>query len=78
MATSLPFAVGMTAAVQPDFFSCDIFDALPKDDLASMEHPLFSLATRPDRSILNYQHNGVEIEVTAAMPATAAPDAIFS
>lgn len=71
MATSLPFAVGMTAAVQPDFFSCDIFDALPKDDLASMEHPLFSLATRPDLSILNYQHNGVEIEVTPSVKGRA-------
>jgi len=37
-----------------DFFICDIFDALPKGDLASLEHPLFSLSTRPDRSILIY------------------------
>ena len=35
---------------QTEFFLCDIFAALPKDDLASMEHPLFSLATRPDLS----------------------------
>ena len=39
-----------------DFFVCDIFDALPKDDLGSMEHPMFSLSTRPDRRILNYSH----------------------
>ena len=26
-----------------DFFVCDIFGASPKDDLASMEHPIFSL-----------------------------------
>ncbi|MDO8327898.1 MAG: replication initiator protein A [Cypionkella sp.] len=57
--------------VQADFFSCDIFDALPKDDLASMEHPLFSLATRPDLSILSYRHNGVEIEVTPSVKGRA-------
>ena len=33
---------------QLDFFTCDIFDATPKSDTASMEHPLFSLSTRPD------------------------------
>jgi len=26
-----------------DFFICDILDAIPKDDMASMEHPIFSL-----------------------------------
>lgn len=71
MAMTLPFALGMTAAVQPDFFACDIFDALPKDDLASMEHPLFSLATRPDLSILHYRHNGVDIEVTPSVKGRA-------
>ena len=30
-----------------DFFVLDIADAVPKDDMASMEHPLFSLATKP-------------------------------
>ncbi len=52
---------------QRDFFLCDIFDAIPKDDLASMEHPLFSLSTRPDRRILSYAHNGVEITVTPSV-----------
>jgi len=54
-----------------DFFVCDIFDALPKDDLASMEHPMFSLSTRPDRRILNYAHNGVEITVTPSVKGLA-------
>jgi hypothetical protein len=44
-----------------DFFLCDVFGALPKDDMATMEHPVFSLATRPDLRILDYAHNGVEI-----------------
>lgn len=54
-----------------DFFICDIFDALPKDDLASMEHPMFSLSTRPDRRILNYEHNGTEITVTPSVRGLA-------
>lgn len=54
-----------------DFFVCDIFDALPKDDMASMEHPLFSLSTRPDRRILNYTHNGVEVTVVPSVKGLA-------
>jgi len=56
---------------QGDFFLCDIFDAIPKDDIASMEHPLFSLSTRPDQRILNYAHNGVEITVTPSVKGLA-------
>ena len=37
-----------------DFFVLDIADAVPKDDLASMAHPLFSLATKPDMRHLEY------------------------
>ena len=55
----------------PDFFLCDILDALPKDDLASMEHPVFSLATRPDRRILRYEHNGARIEVVPSVKGLA-------
>ena len=58
-------------ALQGDFFLCDIFDALPKDDLASMEHPLFSLSTRPDLRILSYAHNGIEITVTPSVKGLA-------
>ena len=54
-----------------DFFICDILDALPKDDMASMEHPLFSLATRPDRRILDYAHNGVQITVVPSVRGLA-------
>lgn len=39
-----------------DFFVLDIADAMPKDDMASMEHPLFSLATRPDMRHLEYRN----------------------
>ena len=56
---------------QRDFFLCDIFDAIPKDDIASMEHPLFSLATRPDRRVLDYEHNGAQITVTPSVKGLA-------
>jgi plasmid replication initiation protein len=68
---------GVTLARRPlqdaigDFFVCDFFDALPKDDIASMEHPLFSLSTRPDRRILSYAHNGVEVTVVPSVKGLA-------
>lgn len=47
------------------------FAASPKHDLASMEHPLFSLSTRPDRRVLNYRHNDTEITVTPSVDGRA-------
>src|SRR5688572_4969959 len=46
-----------------DFFVCDVTDAIPKDDMASMEHPIFSLATKPDTTIREYEHNGVSVTI---------------
>ena len=40
---------------QGDFFVCDIFDAAPKGDMASMAHPVFSLSTKPDHRIRRYE-----------------------
>ncbi len=57
-------ALTQGSALQRDFFVCDFFAAVPKHDLASMEHPLFSLSTRPDRRILSYTHGDVEMTVT--------------
>ncbi len=54
-----------------DFFICDFLDALPKGDLASMEHPIFSLSTRPDRRILSYAHNDVTIQVVPSVRGLA-------
>ncbi len=42
---------------QPDFFVCDIFDAAPKSDIASMEYPLFTLSTKPDFTTRFYERN---------------------
>lgn len=54
-----------------DFFVCDIFDASLKDDLGSMEHPMFSLSTRPDRAIRHYAHNGLTVTVTPSVRGRA-------
>ena len=62
------------AVYQPgmrDFFVCDFFDASPKADLGSMEHPMFSLSTRPDRTIRSYAHKGVEVTVTPSVRGRA-------
>ncbi|MEO0569301.1 MAG: replication initiator protein A [Pseudomonadota bacterium] len=40
---------------QGDFFVCDIFDAAPKGDTASMAHPIFSLSTKPDTRPRHYE-----------------------
>ncbi len=54
-----------------DFFVCDILEASPKDDLGTMEHPFFSLSTRPDRTIRHYEHNGTQITVTPSVRGRA-------
>ncbi|MCF7970295.1 MAG: replication initiator protein A [Methylococcaceae bacterium] len=45
-----------------DFFICDVFDSF-KDDIASMEHPVFSLSKKPDHRVLKYEHNGIKITI---------------
>lgn len=59
-----------------DFFACDIFEALTsfKDDMASMEHPVFSLATKPDTRTLRYEHNDNTITI---IPSTLGLATIF-
>jgi plasmid replication initiation protein len=58
-------AAGLPAPA--DFFICDFLAPPPKDDMASMEHPLFTLATRPDRRVLRYAHGPAEVEVTPSV-----------
>ena len=38
-----------------DFFLCDLFDYALKDDGVSMEAPIFTLATRPDVSVWQWE-----------------------
>lgn len=44
------------------FFICDVFDSF-KDDMASMEHPVFSLSKKPDHRVLIYEYNGISIKI---------------
>ena len=49
---------------QGDFFIADIFDNLPfKDDMASMEHPLFTLNLKQDMRILRYENGPASLEM---------------
>lgn len=50
-----------------DFFICDVTDAVPKDDMGSMEHPIFSLSTKPDCSVKEYDRNGIHITITPSV-----------
>jgi plasmid replication initiation protein len=56
---------------QTDFFVCDVLDAVPKDDMASMEHPIYSLSTKPDTRIVRYEHNGNTIDITPSVKGLA-------
>ncbi|SEF93378.1 Plasmid replication initiator protein [Alcanivorax sp. DSM 26293] len=47
---------------QGDFFVADILDAAPKDDMASMEHPLFALRAG-DKRIRTYERNGRRVTI---------------
>ena len=48
---------------QKDFFVLDIADVMPKDDTASMEHPVFSLATKPDHRHLVYESPAGKLKI---------------
>ena len=48
---------------QRDFFVLDIADVVPKDDTLSMEHPIFSLSTKPDMRIRKYENREKVLEV---------------
>ena len=49
---------------QRDLFVCDIVDAVPKGDMASMENPVFTLSTKPDMSPRKYTRGENFIEVS--------------
>jgi plasmid replication initiation protein len=47
---------------QGELFVCDITDVVLKGDMASMEHPFYSLSKNPDREPRRYQHGNKWIE----------------
>lgn len=55
---------------QRDFFVADIVDASPKDDLASMEHPLFALKAG-DRRVRSYARNGLTVTIKPGVDGCA-------
>ncbi len=58
-----------------DFFIADIFDNLPfKDDIASMEHPIFSLSKKLDFRKLEYKNNNISVVIA---PSTYGLPTIF-
>lgn len=56
---------------EPDLFVCDIMDAVPKADMASMEHPVFSLSTKPDTKIRRYENGPAFVEITPSVKGMA-------
>jgi plasmid replication initiation protein len=46
-----------------DFFVLDVMDVVPRSDMATMEHPIFSLSTKPETRTMNYDHNGAKIQI---------------
>jgi plasmid replication initiation protein len=48
---------------QQELFLCDVADAILKDDMASMEHPFFSLATKPDMKVRRYENGDRWLEI---------------
>lgn len=55
---------------QGDFFVADTLDASPKDDTASMEHPLFALRAG-DKRMRTYERNGCTVTVTPSVAGCA-------
>ena len=56
---------------QQELFVCDVADAVIKDDMASMEHPVFTLSTKPDLEIRRYEHGDRWLEVTPSVKGLA-------
>lgn len=56
---------------ESDLFILDVGDVVLKDDLVSMEHPIFSLSTKPDLTIKTYEHNGNLLEITPSVKGLA-------
>lgn len=56
---------------QRDLFVCDIVDAVPKGDMTSMEHPVFTLSTKPDMRTRRYERGENWISVAPSRAGLA-------
>ncbi len=54
-----------------DIFTHSMLNISAKNDIHSMEHPMFSIATKPDTRIRYYEHNGNSIEVVPSVKGIA-------
>lgn len=53
-----------------DFFVADIFDGIPfKDDMVTMEHPVFSLSKKKNLRVIKYEHNNSSISISPSLEA---------
>src|SRR5262249_17916585 len=56
---------------QHDLCVCDVADAVLKDDMASMEHPFFSLSKKPETSVRRYENGDRWLEVVPSVKGLA-------
>lgn len=56
---------------QHDLFICDVADAVLKDDMASMEHPFFSLSKKPEINVKRYENGDRWVEVVPSVKGLA-------
>src|ERR1700687_1803811 len=56
---------------QHDLFVCDVSDRVLKDDMASMEHPFFSLSKKPETSVRRYENGERWLEVVPSVKGLA-------
>ena len=56
---------------QPDFFICDVAEAVLKDLMPTMEHPFYALSKKPDTAVRRYEHDGHWLEVTPSVKGQA-------
>ena len=69
--TKLPVSLLLDRCPQHDLFICDVTDVVPKDMMAHMEHPFYSLSKRLETSVRRYEHNGNWIEITPSIRGLA-------
>lgn len=56
---------------QSELFICDVMDAAVKDDMASMEHPIFSLSTKPEREVRSYTNGNTRLDIEPSVHGVA-------
>jgi len=56
---------------QHDLFICDVADAVLKDDMASMEHPFFSLSKKLETTVKRYENGGKWVEIVPSVKGLA-------